>query len=359
MKSLASKMSAILACFMILMFAGCVKNEFKIDFEFPKDHIGNYVATYYAWDKKKGMWIEQTASVQEGVASLGFITRLPTLVYISDASSPSNSIVVYANRGDKLKITGEGKDMWTWSVKGNKLSERWSEWRNGAASVKSDRKALEKSISDYVEKNPSDELSALLMITEWDRRENPEGFLKLWNAIDKDVRTQDLNEMAGSSDLFGVQFTVKADGSLSLSNDPKLKSVVFRSLDNGVDTLRFNKVNASILYFFTENNSDRKEALDTLKSLSKAYPDSLKRIICDISVDTDSMAWRGSIRRDSLKGAVRAWLPYGLSDENMVKLGVYRIPWIIVKDKSGAVKYAGTDLKEAASEFRKEMGKKK
>ncbi len=52
MKSFASKMFALLACFMVLMLGGCVKNEFKIDFEFPKDHMGNYILTYYAWDSR-------------------------------------------------------------------------------------------------------------------------------------------------------------------------------------------------------------------------------------------------------------------------------------------------------------------
>lgn len=360
MKTVARKELTFLAfSLMMLMLGGCVKNEFKIDFEFPEDHIGNYMVSYYAWDKKKGMWMEQTASVQEGVASLGCVTRNPTIVFVSDASNPSNTMTLYAERGDKIKIKGKEKDMWTWSVSGNKLSERWSRWRNETVAGKNDSKKLEKSIEDYVKKNPSDDLSALLLLTEWNMRENTDGFLKLWNSIDGNARRQELIDISASPHLLGIQFTIKADGTIAQSKDSRLESVAFRSRDNGVDTLRFKKGQASLLYFFTENNTNRREARDSLKVLTKEYKDSTRRIIADISVDTDSLSWVAAIRSDSLQGVVRGWEPHGLADEKMARLGVSRIPWLIVKDKSGKEIYAGQDLGEAIKVFRREMDKDK
>lgn len=346
-----------MACLMILMMTGCVKNEFKIDFEFPKDYIGNYLLTYYAWDSRGGRWIEQTASIQEGVASAGCITRLPTLVYVSDASSPSNSMIIYAERGDEIKISGESRDMSAWSVKGNKMSERWSEWRKGAYPKRSDNKEFEKSIEDYVRQNPKDKLSAILMLTEWNRRENPEGFVKLWNSIDKSAKDHQLIEMCGAPDLLGVEFTTNADGNFEYAKKAGLKSLIVRSRDNGVDTLRFTKAKGTIIYFYSENNSARRECVDSLKVLSKAYPDSAKRVIADIFMDSDSITWANFIRRDSIKGGVRAWQPRGLVEEDMVKMGVSRLPWFIVKDKQGKVTYGGGDLKDAVKAFRKIMGK--
>ncbi len=357
MNTIDSKKIAHWACLFMLLLTGCVKNEFKIEFQFPKDYIGNYLLTYYAWDSHGGRWIEQTAPIQDGVASVGCVTRLPTLVYITDASS-SNSITLYAERGDEIKISGEGRDMKDWTVKGNKVSEHWTDWRKDAYAKKNDQKGFEKSIEDYVKRNPKDPLSVILLLKEWDRRSNPEGFVKLWNLIDSDARQQQLIAMCGVSDLHGLEFTTKADGSLAYSKDSKLKSVIVRSRDNGIDTLKFNKVKGSFLFFFAENNSLRGESVDTLKSLVKLYPDSAKRIISDIYLDSDSMTWAGIIRRDSLKGVVRAWQPYGVADENMVRLGVTRIPWFIVKDKNGKESYAGDDIKDAVAAFRKEMDKK-
>lgn len=355
MKTFAYRMLAVWGCLMALMLGSCVKNEFKVDFEFPKDHIGNYLMTYYAWDSRGGRWIEHTASIQEGMASADCITRLPTLIYVSDASQPGNSMIIYAERGDQIKVTGEGKDMGAWSVTGNKLSERWSEWRKKAYQKKDDRKAFEKCIEEYVKDNPKDEMSAILLLTEWNRRENPEGFVRLWNTVAKGARGQQLIEMCGATDLLGVQFTTTADGNLEYAKDAKIKSLTLRSRDNGTDTLKFNK--ASILYFYTENNSSRHEAVDSLKALAKAYSDSSKRVVADIYMDSDSMTWVNAIRRDSLKGVVRAWQPRGIAEGDMVKMGVTRLPWFIVKDKTAKEIYAGDDLKKAMAEFRKAAGK--
>lgn len=69
------------------------------------------------------------------------------------------------------------------------------------------------------------------------------------------------------------------------------------------------------------------------------------------------MTWVNAIRRDSLKGVVRAWQPRGVVEEDMVRMGVVRVPWFVVKDKGANETYAGDDLKAAAAEFRKLMEK--
>lgn len=355
MKTFAYRILVGIGCLASLMLGGCVKNEFKVDFEFPSDYIGNYLMTYYAWDSRGGRWMEHTASIQEGKATADGITRLPTLIYLTDASNPDNSIMLYVERGDKIKVTGDGKDMASWTVVGNRLSERWSEWRKTAYQKKSDTKALHKAISDYVEGHPKDELSSILLLTEWNRREDPEGFVRLWNSIDRGARRRQLVEMCGVTDLLGVEFTATADGNLEYSKKGNVKRLPLRSRDNGTDTLVFDR--PAILYFYAENNSARRGTADSLKMLSKAYPDSSKRVMADIYLDSDSMTWINVIRRDSLKGAVRAWQPRGVAEDCMVRLGIVRLPWLIVMDKTGKEVYAGDDTGKAAAAFRKLMGK--
>lgn len=347
-----------IAWLMVLMLTGCGKNEFRIDFEFPQDHFGNYIVTYYASNSHRGSWMDQTASVQEGKVSLQCGTYNPTLVYITEPSNPSNSIVIYAERGDKIKISGDGPEMSDWTITGNKVTERWSEWRKEAYKEKGDTQSFEKSIEDYVKKNPSDKLSGIMMLTEWDRRENPEGFIKLWNALDEGVRTPRIIDMCGVSDLLSEGFVTKPDGKLEMAKDSGLKQMTVRSRDNGTDTLRFAKKKATFLYLFKENDNFRKETADSLKKLTKAYSDSASRIVADIYLDSDSMTWVNFIRRDSLEGVVRAWSPRGLAEEDMAKLGVIRTPWYVVKDKKGKDTYSGDELTKALSAFRKEMDRK-
>lgn len=69
------------------------------------------------------------------------------------------------------------------------------------------------------------------------------------------------------------------------------------------------------------------------------------------------MTWINAIRRDSLKGMVRAWQPRGVAEEDMVKMGICRLPWFVVKDKTAKETYSGDDLGKATAAFRKLMGK--
>lgn len=354
MKSLGIKIFTILVGFIIILCAGgCIKNEFSIHFEFPKEFIGNYIVTYYAWDSHKGAWLEHTASVQEGKAEVPCVTRRPTLVYLRDASSPNSSIILYAERGDNLVIAGSSSDMNTWTVTGNNLSEEWSKWRNSTAG-----KDAPKAIENFVKKNPDKELSTIIMLTEWDRNADPDGFVRIWNLIDKDARQQEIIEMCGAPDFPGIEFTVTADGNLTRAKDPKTSNLVIRTKSTGLDTLKLAKAKAAILYFYEDNNSAHHVAIDTIKALSKEYKDSTRRIIADISIQTDSMTWVATLRRDTLQGVVHGWMPHGIADPKIVRLGIGRIPWAVVTGKNAQSLYSGNDMNKAAAAFRKVMSTK-
>lgn len=358
MKRIAAHISSLLlAMTAVVMLGGCVKNEFSIRMEFPSDYIGNYIISYYAWDSKKGAWLEETLPVQSGKAEAGCITRRPTLVFIADASNPRNSIALYAERGDKILISGSSSDMMQWKITGNKISSEWGAWRNSLP--KNPTAAdINKSVASFVRNHPDSKVSALLLLEEYDRRENPAEFAKLWNAIDPKAKPADLMEMCGAADLSEAIFSTDGKGKLRPSAVSKLASLRLRTLDNGLDTLKLSKL-PSFIYFYKDNGINRTATLDTLKALAKAFPDSAKRIMCDISVDSDSITWVNSIRYDSLKTVVRGWIPGGLADESMISTGAVRLPWYRVAAKGGKVVYEGSDLEKADSLFRKELKKEK
>lgn len=340
----------------IAVLSGCTKNEFKIEFSFPKETIGNFQVTYYAWDSKHGFWVETTAVLQEGRAVVDGMTRRPTLLYIKDISSGMLPLALYVERGETLTISGDSPDPYTWTVKGDKISEQWAAWRaENASMLRQGGESAAKAVEKFVKGHKDSRLSAMLLLTEFDRRENPEIFLSLWNSISKDVRDPQLAEMAGVPDLSGSALETGPDGNLRFAESPKLKTLVLRTLTHGIDTLDISKAKASILYFSESSSSSRREAIDTLRSVSKAYPDSAGRIIADIYAEPDSMMWTRSIRHDSLSKAVRAWLPKNLADPLATEAGVTRLPWFIVLTKGGARVYSGQDLKEAARAFRKSM----
>lgn len=340
----------------VCLLPSCTKNEFKIEFNLSTPEPANYLITYYAWDSRRGMWIETTAVLQDGKAIVDGVTRHPTLVYFQSLSSGGNPVPLYVERGETLKITGESADPYRWKVTGDKISEQWAEWRSAnAQALGQGGQSAAKCSEQYVAAHPDSRLSALILLTEFNRRENPDLFLRLWNSLSDDARDPDMIKMTGTPDLLGMALEVKADGKLGYSTDEKIRALPLRTYDNGFDTLDLYKTKAAILYFSESGSAARTEVIDTLKALSKAYPDSADRIIADIYTESDSTVWLSSTRRDSLTKAVRGWLPRGLADPVAPAVGVPRLPWLIVYSKGAKRQYSGPDLEEAAKAFRKSM----
>ncbi len=361
MKTFSSHVAA--AVFLLILLTGCVKNQFSIRFEFPKDYVGNYMVDYYAWDSRKGTWIERVAPVQNGAVSLECVTSRPTVVYVRDASS-SASVAVYVEKGDEIVISGDKPDMNTWKVKGNEVSERWSRWRNSnAALLTAARDSMtaqkKKAVAEFVKANKDDVLATLILLTDYDRGSDPDGFVALWNSISEDARGGQTVEMCGCTDLLGVSFSVDADGSLKRAKAKKPGPLVVRTRDNGIDTLDFARVSAAFLYFYDDNNSMRAEVADSLRAVARQYPDSTGRILSMVALHPDSMVWVNSTRRDTIGGLVRSWVPRGVADRDMVGMGVVRVPWFVITGRGGTEAYSGSELKKALDVFRKEMDRKK
>ena len=72
--------------------------------------------------------------------------------------------------------------------------------------------------------------------------------------------------------------------------------------------------------------------MDSIRKLAAEYPDSTTRVIADICLETDSIAWKSPLRSDSIKAVIRGWVPAGLADGNQ--------------------RYRGSDPAEALSSFR-------
>lgn len=346
----------ILAVVAAASLSSCVSDDFSIKMQFPADYVGNYLVAYYSWHSGSGAWMEQTASVQGGMAEVQCASHNPTLVYVSDASSPSRCMVIYAERGDKITITGENSDMRTWKVAGNKIAAEMAAWEAEGAPGETPAKRNAR-IAAFVKKNPGSKVSAILLLTAFDRRENPDEFVKLWNTVHKDVRTNELIEMCACPDLPGILLSPDADGNLKAAAEKRLAVITIRTEGNGVDTLALAK-KASFIYFYRDNDDARKQTVDSLKALVKAYPDSSKRIICDVATDIDSVTWMSAIRYDTLSKVVRGWAPHGLADENLVKAGVSCLPWYRVASSAGKVEYSGADLDSALTVFKRRMKSK-
>ncbi len=327
---------------LLLVMTGCRKNEFTLDFLLPADVTANYKVVYYASDSRGGMTVESVAAVADGKATLTGKTIKPAVVFISLGSN--RTMAVYVEKGNKIKIIGKSSNPCSWSADGNDINKEWSLWRveNAAELEKNDPEVTNRLIAEYVSAHPESPVSTLMLLTGFSRKYDETLYRQLWLELKDNARDPRWTEMAGRADqLDNHVFT-----------PGQLRSMTVRSLHNGVDTIRTDSAAASILFFWYSGYPERKEHIDSIRALAEEFPDSAKRIIADICLEADSIAWKSSLRTDSLKDVVRGWAPAGLADSRIITLGVQRAPFYIVFSPDGNQRYRGNDTEKALSEFR-------
>lgn len=290
--------------------------------------------------------METVVPVSGGKGSTTCAAVNPCIVYVlSSGNAPA--IAFYAERGDKMEISSDSPDPLTWMVKGNELSEQWSQWRidNLTALRSGDPKNINAAVAKYVKANSDSRLSVLLMLTSFDRRRDPSGFRKLWNSLSEDARDPALIEMAGRADVTSSKLPEVS------SKFPSLVLATTRS--NGyADTLRTSVGKGSIILFWHNSMNNRTAEMLTLRSLDRDFPDTTKRLMADICLDYDSVAWRMPLPGDSLKHTIRGWLPRGEADSQLTGLGIGATPCWVVTDAKGKILYIGDDSESAGKKFR-------
>lgn len=335
----------ILAALMALLSA-CARNEFSLEFSLPSDAGSSFRVVYHASNSKGGLVVETVAALQNGRGVLKCITRYPAVVFIS--SSPgSQPLAVYATKGDRIKISGDSRDALSWAVEGNEVNEAWTQWRrdNAATLQKRDPDEVNAAVARYVEANPGSQLSTLLLATTFSRRADESLYARLRGMLTGKALDRRLLDACSQCDNIHILPSAPA----------RIGALRLHTLTGKARLLRPDSARASILYFWVTGAEGRPIAIDSLKALSAAYPDSSARNIADISLDPDSVNWASPLKYDSLRHTVRAWMPRGTADPRLMRMGVARVPFLIVTDSCGRQIYRGDDISDATVAFRSLM----
>ena len=330
--------------FIFILIISCSKNEFVLTFDLPDDLSVNYDLTYYATSETGGVTVQTVASVQHGKCRLDGLTKLPTLIYLTEKSRDI-PLVIYAEPGNNIEISGDGNAPLQWQVVGNQINETLSQWRHEYADTLKNKKPLEinSAVADFIRKNPSDPAATIILFSYYYRSLDETEYASLMAYLRGDARKESWIAMIGRTDQM----------QMSVSYPARLQSMVMKSAFNNSDTIRPDSTKAIFMFFWQHGDNDRKEYLDSMKVLRKEFPDSSLYFLADVSLDADSSSWRSPLRRDSVKEMARLWVSAGLADENVMKLKVPSIPYIIVFDSLGIQCYRGKDIKDAMDEFRK------
>lgn len=340
--------SWLLLTLMALLAVACKKNEVDVIFDLDNKVNGNYRLVYYASDPRQGWFAEVVTPVQNGKFEAKCLTRNPTVVFIFyDTNEPAAAF--YAERGDKIVITGDSPNPASWKISGNKLTEKLSLWleKNRDVLTSRDPARINKAVETYVNDNLKDPLSVLLLCVYFDRSTDSRKFTTIWNKLDQKALDPMIVDLVNCADIIS--------GSLPETDIPS--GVTLSTAYNGADSVKIKNTKGNIFYFWNTGAENRKETIEILKTLSMEFPDSASRNIVDVCMESDSLAWSFPLRSDSLSKTVRAWAPKGVNDETLMKLGINRVPSLIVIDSNGKKIYKGSDGEKAASEFRKLMKK--
>ncbi len=306
---------------LIFIIQSCTKPKFEVTFELPQAVNAAYTFTYYASSSKQGKWIETGVMVQNGKGKMTLPTANPTVVMLS---AGANIIYFYTEKGDNIKITGESADIYSWNISGNSINEDWSKWRHENASALSSANVekINAAVEKFVKKEPSNPLSALLLLYKFDRKEDNAAFLRLWKSLKGEAAKEKWITISGRNDLY-------TNTPLTPPDFKKNHKIILKSLANGSDTIVTGKVPVALL-FWRNSDTDRVKMIDSLKALRKAHPDSASYIIADICFDPDSLSWTSPLGRDSLEHTIRAWNPVAEADSLYRSFGVEKTPALII-----------------------------
>lgn len=324
-----------------LMLGGCLKNESTLKFDLPGNINTPYRIVYYASSKKQGMIWETAAPLTNGKGELKIPMRYPAIVYMFNPSQNTPDLMFYAERGDEILIKGTDADMRGWSVTGNELTDRWTEWRLANKQMLSSPtpETLNKAVAQYVEKHPGDDLSLVLLMVYYSRREDEAGFRKLYGKIwDKVLDNRELVGALSAADLM--------EGPLA---EPKIPASLALLGESGyADTLQLKDSVPSLLLFIGKDGMDM-AVKDSLPNLISKSPDGR---IAEVYMYPDSLGWRQHIRADSIQGLRRMMMPMSLADSTAVSMGVERLPFYLSIGKNGKILYRGDNWKKAVETYK-------
>lgn len=304
-----------------LVSSACSRPKITLDFELPSSlHAAYNISCYVSSSKGGGRWIETAIMLQNGKGRINLPMDQPSVI---ELKAGQTSVFIYAERGDKIKISGDSADPFNWKIGGNEINEEWSSWRKEYAGMLSSHQSgpVNEAVKKYVSKNPSDPLSVLLLLYEYNRRYDNEGFLKLWKSLKGEAAKEKWITISGRSDLY-------TNRPIEPASAKKKHKIIVKSLLNGTDTIVTGKKPVVIL-FWRNQDKDRDKMIDSLRSLRRHNPDSSSFIIADICFDPDSLSWVSPLGRDSLEHVIRGWNPIGEADSTMQSLGIERTPVMI------------------------------
>ncbi len=325
----------------ILWGCGDHKKEFVVDGTI--NNLGGH--PLYAVYELGNRLVIDTLRPNNGYISLRNVSDalIPIQFYYSNRTP---FIKVYAQNGDRIELSGDGKEPFGITVKGGGLNKQlfefnhahkellqtWLAERNKAQSgLKSVQyqqayQELERAVVDYVSQNPKNQLSAVL-VGDYLLGEADEALCdSLIGLLSEEV----LSAPLASSIKIYQEFQAV------LATDSILPALQWVTPADTTEYLEPGQAIATLLYFGSDGtpSTDRRYQSFLEECRQKYSSDTLQ--LFEISLDRDSAAWREKIKNDTVSWALR-WIQESYANMGVKQLHIHRVPYLIVADSTGHI----------------------
>lgn len=312
-----SYLSIVIAA-LVLLFGSCGHGDrFVIEGQFEGEAPQSVRALFYA----EGALHNVPVTVNDGKFRVEGRSPQPVIIdiYLPDRTRVATLV---AQNGETLELTLNKDKPLSFSAKGDDTSEALSAWikDNSSALTTGDPLAINAAIEKYVAANSDKLLSSVLLLGYYDSSIDPVAAAELFDRIDPQARPSYLVD--GYSEMVGI-----SKAAIDASVTYPIPYYVGRDSANIMEA----SANPYTLLAVTSANLGRDSIVSILKEWA-AEP-SLK--VVELSIDTDSTAWRRSIAPDSAAWA-QGWLPGGPMSAGVDRLSLPRLPYFILVDSTGS-----------------------
>lgn len=322
----------LLSALLAVILAACSSDSFNVEGHIEGGGRQNLRAVYYA----DGAVRMVPAMVIDGKFSFTGRAAEPAMVelYTSDRRLLGRFVV---KNGETIRCEFDYRDPYDVTIEGNELSGRWAGFLrdNSEILARGDRAEVNALVARYVEHNPSDRLSSLLLVTLYDSASDPSGAQKLLDSIDPAARPFSVLE-----GYAGMLASVNDKSALAPVRELRLYS----SKDS-MATYRTARHKASMICFSTAGSGRKDSIVNSLRRIAKATSGA-DRLILDVSLDGDTVQWKRAIEKDSATWT-QAWAPGAVAAASVAPLAIDRLPFFIVTDSAGNQLYRGAELLKA------------
>lgn len=252
---------------------------------------------------------------------------------------------IYVEAGDNIECKFNLAEPNKSEVTGNEVSERWIKFlrENSAVIDSGDSKEINAVVAQYINNNKADVLSTLLLMSQYITMENSVEAMKLLSSIAPEARPQSL--VAGYEAMLERENNVKTNDNVHF--------ISYFSRNDTTATLSSRNASYTLLAFSDDFSRNKDNIAMRLKELSEKY-DKNRLQILEISLDSDTVLWKKSIKKDSADWQ-QGWVVGAAASPYIERLGIYRLPFYIVADSTGRQLYRGVSIKDIETEVTKQL----